>query len=723
MSFGEHARVSVLFPLPLPEPFDYAPLVGTELVPGDRVVAPIGGRQARGVVWAVHDEAGARALKPVADKIDAPGLPAISRRFVDWVARYTAYPPGAVLRMALRGAPSGPEPQCETLAPAPGVVVRMTPARERVLAAAAKRALTRAELARAASVSPGVVKGLIEASALTVRSVPAEAAFEAPDPAGRGKALSPDQSRAADALAAAVRTRGFAPVLLDGVTGSGKTEVYFEAIAAALALRPTAQALILLPEIALTQASVTRLAERFGAQPAQWHSDISERERVRVWRAVAEGRARLVVGARSALFLPFPDLAAIVVDEEHDGAFKQDDGVIYHARDMAVARAKLGEAAIILASATPSLETLVNAQTRRFGYVRLPARPGVAELPSITLADLRARPPEAERWLGPDLVDAMADTLDRGEQVLLFLNRRGYAPLTLCRACGHRMRAPDTDSWLVEHRYSGRLVCHVTGFSMTKPDRCPECGAKDALTAVGPGVERGAEEARARFPQARVGVLSSDAAPDAASLRALIDTIAEGKIDIIVGTQMAAKGHNFPKLTLVGVVDADLALKGGDLRAGERTVQLLTQVAGRAGRADRPGRAILQTYAPDHEALQAIAAADRDRFLDAELAVRDALGLPPFGRIALIELNAPTADRVQAAALDWLAAAPNADGVELWGPAAPIPEVIRGRWRRRLTVRADKGVDLSAYVRAWRERVRTPASVRLRVDIDPVRFD
>jgi primosomal protein N' (replication factor Y) len=480
--------------------------------------------------------------------------------------------------------------------------------------------------------------------------------------------------------------------------------------------------LILLPEIALTQAVIDRVAERFGARPGEWHSDVAPPARRRVWEAVASGRCRIVVGARSALFLPFADLRLIVVDEEHDGSFKQEDGFIYHARDLAVARGKIEGCSVLLASATPSLETLRNAETGRYRWLRLAARHGAARLPDIALVDLRQTPPERGRWLSPPLVAAMGETLARGEQALLFLNRRGYAPLVLCKACGERLTAPDSDSWLVEHRYSGRLVCHLTGFSMPKPERCPHCGAADSLVSIGPGVERVEEEARLLFPEARVAVFSSDTAFDAREARRLVEAMAAGEIDILVATQAAAKGHNFPRLTLVGVVDADLGLRGGDLRAAERTYQLLAQATGRAGRRDRPGRALLQTYAPEHPVMQALQAQDRDAFVAAEMEERQAAGLPPFGRLAAVVASGPDPAQLEAFVQEMAKAAPNGQGVEVYGPADAPLSLVRGRRRKRFLVRADRSVDLSAFMATWRARVRPPGAIRLAIDIDPYSF-
>jgi primosomal protein N' (replication factor Y) len=714
----------VILPLPLPEAFDYLPPEGVELAVGDHVVAPLGPRRLRGVVSELRDVPGLnRPLKALEARLDEPPLPAGTLAFVEWAARYACGAPGEVMAMALRGL-RAPAPRPERVVVAAGArPARATPARSRVLEALAAHPPMRASaLAAQAEVSAGVVKGLIDEGVLALADQAPASPFGRPDPTLPAQPLNPSQAAAAAVLSGLVRQGGFHAALLDGVTGSGKTEVYLEAAAAALAADPAAQVLVLIPEIALTQAVIARFEDRFGAAPAEWHSGVAPPRRRRVWEGVVSGDCRIVVGARSALFLPFRDLRLVVVDEEHDSSFKQEDGVIYHARDLAVARAKLEDCAVVLASATPSLESVWNASSGRYRWLRLTERHGEARLPAVDLVDLREHAPEPGQWLSPVLRKAMARTYAAGEQTLLFLNRRGYAPLVLCRACGEKLTAPDTQSWLVEHRYSGRLVCHLTGFSMPKPQACPHCGARDSLTSIGPGVERLEEEARALFPQARIEVFSSDTVPDAASARALVARMAAGEIDILVATQAAAKGHNFPRLTLVGVVDADLGLRGGDLRAAERTYQLLAQATGRAGRAERPGRALIQTYMPDHAVMLALKAQDRDAFLAAETAEREAAGLPPFGRLAAVILSGPDANALEAFARALAAAAPNAEGVEVYGPADAPLALVRGRRRKRFLVRADRTVDLQGFMTTWRARARPPGAIRMTIDIDPYSF-
>ncbi|MBB5519132.1 primosomal protein N' [Amphiplicatus metriothermophilus] len=719
-------RVKVLFPLPLYKAYDYLAETSAGLAPGVWVRARFGPNRLVGVVWpAREDEEPAvepAKLKPIEAALDAPPLAPAVMDFVDWVAAYTMFPRGSVLRLVMR---SG-----DALAPPEGLVgyrpagarpARMTPQREAVLAAAEGGVLSARALAAKAGASESVVRALAAAGALAPEPIDPDPPFPAPDPDRPGKALSPEQQAAARRLIDLIAREKPRPVLLDGVTGAGKTEVYLEAVAAALRAAPDAQALVMLPEIALTLPFLKRIAERFGAEPAAWHSDLGAAQRRRVWRRVLDGSARLVVGARSALFLPYRNLRLIVVDEEHEAAYKQEDGVIYQARDMAVARGALGRFPVVLASATPSLETVVNVDQGRYEMARLEARYGGARLPDIALVDMRREPPEPGRWLSPPLAQGVDEALAAGGQALLFLNRRGYAPLTICRRCGSRMKAPDSDTWLVEHRFENRLVCHHTGFSMPKPEACPVCNAVGALVACGPGVERVAEEAAERWPQARRAVLSSDAAGPA-QIRAILDAMRDGEIDILIATQLVAKGHHFPNLVFVGVVDADMGLAGGDLRAAERTYQLLSQVAGRAGRAERPGRALLQSFSPDAPVLQALASGDRDLFLAAEAESRRLTGSPPYGRFAAILLRSRNEALLKEAAERHRAAVPRADGAEVWGPApAPIYR-LRGETRMRFLVKTRRDIDIQAYVRTWLKRARLPGAVRRVVDIDPYTF-
>ena len=722
-------RFRVLLPFGLGRAYDYRAPEGLNVELGDVVSVPLGPRQVYGAVWQslTGDEPDAVAderLREIIDCLDVPPLPKSLRRFINWVASYTLTPPGSVLRMVLsvRDALVAP-PRRRGLRTTGKEPPQMTPARVRVLATVdAERPRTRAELARDAGVTGGVVRGLIAAGSLIEIALPEDAAkTESVVVEGNAPSLTEAQRYAADRLIEHVRASVYATSVLDGVTGSGKTEVYFEAISETLRLGR--QCLVLLPEIALTAQWLLRFEARFGMRPTEWHSDLKHSERRRNWRAIAFGRARIIVGARSALFLPYPELGLIVVDEEHDSAFKQEEGVIYNARDMAVVRGSIGSFPVILASATPSLETLVNVERRRYERLELPDRHGQAVMPEIAAIDMREEKLPASRWLSGELADALTDNLAAGEQSMLFLNRRGYAPLTLCRECGHRMACPSCSAWLVDHRLTGHLQCHHCGFTLVKPESCPECGGTGALVACGPGVERVAEEIREIIPSARMAIMTSDTISSPSQAAELIERMVSQEIDVLVGTQIVAKGHHFPMLTLVGVVDADLGLAGGDLRAAERTYQLLAQVAGRAGRAEHQGRVLLQTYGPEHPVMQALISGDRDRFVASETSERERHALPPFGRLAALIVSAPEEHRGLEACSDLANRIPaDIAGARILGPAPAPLFLLRGRYRHRFLVLAQRNVNIQGLVSDWLDTYTPPTRVRVQIDIDPYSF-
>jgi primosomal protein N' (replication factor Y) len=718
--------VRVLLPLPLSDAYDYSVPDGLDVAPGQFVVVPLGKRETLGVVWGEGTgEVAAAKLRDVIGVLPALPMADPLRRFVDWVSAYTLAPPGAVLRMAM-SSPSALEAPKTELVYRPATeagddTLKLTAARRRVLEALKDGpAMAAAELAQVAGVGTSVVKamaaaGLLESVQRTVRR-----SFPRPDGEREGPTLSPAQKTAADALVEKAKARAFSATLLDGVPGAGKTEVYFEAIAAALAI--DRQALVLLPEIALTAQWLKRFEDRFGCTPAAWHSGLTSLERRETWRAIAEGRIGVVVGARSALFLPFADLGLIIVDEEHDTAFKQEDGVCYNARDMAVVRARLVGAPVVLASATPSMESVTNVTAGRYGALHLPGRHGGNQLAGITAVDLKRYPPERGRWLSPPVLEAMKKTLAAGEQTLLFLNRRGYAPITLCRSCGKGIECPQCSAWLVEHRFRRMLVCHHCGYSVPPAATCKSCGAEDNFVACGPGVERLAEEAHIAFPEARVELFTSDSLMNREEATAAVERMIAGEIDILIGTQMAAKGHHFPNLTLVAVIDADLGLNGGDLRAAERTFQLLYQVAGRAGRHERPGRAFIQTHAPEHPVMQALVANDRDRFVSAELAGRAGAGMPPYGRLASLIVSGPDPSAVDNVCAAIARHAPQKDGVTVLGPSVAPMALLRGRHRRRFLVKTGRDIAVQPLLHAWLGQIGLPSSVRLQIDVDPYSF-
>ncbi len=724
--YREGSLVSVLTTQPIDRMLDYfAPAGGVS--DGDFVKVPLGPRHVLGVVWgAGQGDFDSAKVRSVGGVLPVPRMQPSLREFLIRAGEYTVTPMSQMLRLCTRvpdlGAPPGMR---QVLIRGGADPDRMTEARRRVLDVMDEHdgaALAPGELAGLAGVSPSVVKGLEGQGVLLRQPAPRDAPYPALDPDRARPPLSDPQRVAAEALRDHVRTGLYSTTLLKGVTGSGKTEVYLEAVAEAL--RTGRQALVMLPEIALTSAFIDRVEQRFGARPAEWHSGVTQAERRRAWHAVARGEAQLVVGARSALFLPFQTLGLIVVDEEHDNSYKQEEGVLYNARDMAVLRASIEDATVVLASATPSLETWANAEAGKYARLELPERFGVAQLPEMMAIDMRADGPPRGSWISPPLVQAVRDRLKAGEQSLLFLNRRGYAPLTICRACGHQVGCHQCDARMVEHRFLERLVCHQCGETQPIPTTCPSCGAKDRMAALGPGVERLAEEAAALFPDARIAVLSSDQALSARGLKAAITEIAEGGADIIIGTQIVAKGHNFPLLTLVGVIDADLGLQGGDLRGAERTFQLIRQVAGRAGRADRPGGAMIQTHQPDHAVMRAILSGDDEGYWRAEAAAREAAGVPPFGRMAGVIISGPDEAKVFDVGRQLLRRSDHLTklGAEVFGPApAPIAR-IRGRYRVRMLVKAPRRAWLQPALAGWRDSVSMPPKTWVTLDIDPQTF-
>ena len=720
------SRVRVLILNAALGPLDYRVPHGMVAAPGTIVVAPLGPRQLIGVVWEADRmpadaEVGDNRLRNLIAAPDAPPIAAPLRRLIEWTANYYLAPPAAVLRMALASQSALEGARTITEYRATGAMPpRMTPQRAQAVARLGDRQGLIRELAAAAGVTDAVIHGLVKAGAIEAIEVDIDQRFDIPDPDFSQPLLSQDQAAAAAMLAESVNAAAFAPTLLDGVTGSGKTEVYFEAVAAAL--RAGRQSLVLLPEIALTEPFLTRFAARFGCAPVAWHSDLRQSQRRRAWRAIASGEAMVTVGARSALFLPYANLGLIVVDEAHETSFKQEEGVRYHARDVAVMRGLFESCPVVLASATPAIETRHQVALGRYAELKLPGRYGAAQMPQITAIDLIEDPPERGHWLAPPLVQAIDETRARGEQALLFLNRRGYAPLTLCRTCGHRFQCPNCTAWMVEHRLVRRLACHHCGHIQPVPEKCPECSNEDTLVACGPGVERIADEVALRWPEAKRAVVTSDTLWSPARAAEFVARMEAGDIDIVIGTQLVTKGYHFPNLTLVGVIDADLGLDGGDLRASERTFHQISQVAGRAGRGAKPGHVYIQTHSPRAPVMQALVNGDAEAFYAAETAAREFADAPPFGRFAAIVVSSEDRPAAEETAREIKQSAPRIEGMQVYGPAPAPLAMLRGRHRFRLLIHARRALDVQDVIRDWLGSLAWPPKVRVSVDVDPYSF-
>ncbi len=706
-------------------PLDYRLPKGVDAPPGTVVSAPLGPREIIGIIWEADrlaaDEVPDAKLRPLRSVLPVPPLKAELRRLIEWTADYYCASLASVARMVLSsgGALKGPATITEYRLSGQEPD-RMTPKRALALDALQGEQATLRELAELADVSVGVLRGLVNSGALEPVAVDCDRPFDRAEADHAVPDLSRDQQAAADRFIDAVQADAFAPFLLDGVTGSGKTEVYFEVIAQAL--KKGQQTLVLLPEIALTEAFLRRFEDRFGVPPVTWHSSMKSTARRRAWRAIASGEAQVVVGARSALFLPYGNLGLIVVDEAHEISFKQDDGVRYNARDVAVMRARFEKIPVILASATPALESLQMAEAGIYSKIDLPSRFGGATLPDIRIVNLTTDPPERGRWIAPELVTEMTERLEKGEQSLLFLNRRGYAPLTLCRNCGHRFQCPNCSAWLVEHRLTRRMACHHCGHETRTPETCPECGEPDCLVACGPGVERIADEVAEILPEARVSIATSDTLNSPEKAARFLAEAEGGAIDVIVGTQLVTKGFHFPELTLVGVIDADLGLEGGDLRAAERTYQQVAQVAGRAGRGAKKGEVLIQTRHPEAAVIAALAAGDRDAFYEAEAESRRHAGAPPFGRWAAIIISSEDEAEAREAANRIGATRPALPDVQILGPAPAPMALLRGRYRYRFLINARRSAEVQNVIREWLSALTFPQGVRVSVDIDPYSF-
>jgi primosomal protein N' (replication factor Y) (superfamily II helicase) len=706
-------------------PLDYRLPDGMKARPGCVVMVPLGPRKLPGVVWDAEifkdEPIDAKKLRNVLELVDCPPIGPGLRRLVDWVADYYLTQHAAVLRMVLASSAafntSGTITEYRRTGLEPA---RLTPQRAAALdALEGAQGLVR-ELAAEAGVSDNIIRGLIKAGAFEPVTISVDTPFPEPLPDFATPELNEAQKAAADVMTSAVRDGGFNTFVLDGVTGSGKTETYFEAVAEAM--RQGKQILVLLPEIALTQPFLKRFEERFGVEPATWHSNMRSTQRRRVWRAIADGSAKVLVGARSALFLPFRNPGLIIVDEAHETSFKQEDGVRYHARDVAVMRGRFESFPVVLASATPALESRHMVAIGRYRGLEIPSRFGAAKMPEIKAIDLTLDAPERQHWIAPTLLKALEERLERGEQSLLFLNRRGFAPLTLCRTCGHRFQCPNCTSWMVEHRLVRRLACHHCGHVMPPPEECPECGEADTLVACGPGVERISDEVNRLLPDARTIVATSDTLWSPEKAAEFVARVESKAVDIIIGTQLVTKGYHFPELTLVGVIDADLGLEGGDLRAAERTFQQIAQAAGRAGRGEKPGEVFIQTRNPNHPVIAALVAGDRDAFYDAETEQRKSAGAPPFGRFAAIIISSEDEREAIEAARAIGGAAPQAEGMYVYGPAPAPLAMLRGRYRQRLLVHAQRSVEMQTIIREWLGGLQFPRGVRVGVDVDPYSF-
>ncbi|MEE2774881.1 MAG: primosomal protein N' [Pseudomonadota bacterium] len=724
--FNKGDGVSVL----LPKTFDKSSL--DYLIPisglgiGDFVEIPLGSKKSVGVIWERRQSnLDYNKLKYISRAIDIQPMDYKFRRFLTEFARYNLIPLGKAFRLVTAGQDLLSLTSYRKTYQSGKTNVEDITARQREIVSFFKQnpeqKFSMKQLIRNLKTSSTTINALCRSGHITCTTE----ILEEPDKLCVGSyshSLSDKQKVVSNKLKEAANSNLFKVTLLRGVTGSGKTEVYMDAISATL--DKGKQALVLMPEIALTIDLVKRVGERFGMKPSEWHSGISLADRKRLFKAVSMGKVNLIVGARSALFLPFLNLGLIVVDEEHDSSFKQEEGVCYNARDMAVLRGSTGNFPVILSSATPSLESWVNAEKGKYDRVDLTHRYRNSSLPKISILNLREDELEVNNWISNGVKSMITSRLEAGEQSLLFLNRRGYAPITVCKSCANQLGCPVCDTRLVQHSYGVKLLCHLCGFTAMLPNECPKCMKIVEWKAVGPGVERLAEECLKLFPSAKVGILSSDNIQNNSILKEKIREFSSGKVDIIIGTQLISKGHNFPYITFVGVIDADLSLQGGDLRAAEKTFQLLRQVSGRAGRGKRPGEAIVQTYEPENLVLRSIVDYNDEKFWKLEASERKFNGAPPFGKLIAVIISCENKKELMGVGREMakLWETMKSSKVTLFGPApAPISR-IRNRYRLRFLFKLNKSLKTQDRIQKWLDRLCLPRSVRLTVDVDPISF-
>ena len=712
------AIISVALPFNVASIFHYSHSHAIE--PGTYVRVPLGNKTVTAITWEdVPCDLELSKLKPITACFDLPIMQPSLRRTLEKTALYNCASLGNCLKLAL---------PCPTIdqkkktivqyvtSPTIGKNVTLTPKRQKILTICSDDTLprTRADLIEAGC-SIAVINSLVAAGALMKQDVSYDYS--------RNHKLRPkppiftEKQQVALQRIAQEMTTASPRIVLDGATGSGKTEIYFQQVEAVL--QAGRQALILLPEIALSLQIIKRAAARFGIEPTLWHSSMTPAARQQALLHIIHGGASLIIGARSALFLPYKDLALIVVDEAHDASYKQDDGVMYHGRDMAVLRATQEQIPIILATATPSCETVENINNGRYSCITLERRRTQAELPLIHLVAMQQETLPKHHFVSRTVIDAVKTTLDMGKQSLLFLNRRGYAPLMLCRTCGYHHQCPHCSSWLVYHESRNMMQCHHCGFHDGVPTACPECQAtKDHLILCGPGVERVYAEVKQHFSDARIEVLSGDTK----GLAKLMTAMQRGDIDIAIGTQLLAKGHHFPHLETVGIIDADAGLAGSDMRAAEKSYQLLHQLAGRAGREKTRGNVYMQTYQSEHPMMQALQHWDRDTFITTELENRKQALMPPYGRLAALIIEGKDERLAANIASHLHQHKPQYHDVLVLGPAPAPMYKLRNKYRHRFLVRAPKAVDVQRIMLNWKALVRVPNSITVKIDIDPINF-
>ena len=653
----------VLLPLPFNQTFQYAYFGNDNLVYGDFVNVPFKNKIIVGCVWdtklSLKKEIPITKIKYIEKKLNFPPLSKENREFINWVSDYTMNKLGQILKLSLS--------------------------------------------------SVHIFKKDTKVNCLKEFKINKS-----------GPELTIEQKKATDFIAKKIKQHKFSTTVIDGVAGSGKTEVYFEAICKTLEKKK--QVLVLLPEISLTTQWFDRFRKRFKIEPLVWHSNVKLKYKIEIWKSVINGNWNVIVGARSALFLPFANLGLIVLDEEHDQSFKQEEGVIYNARDMAIVRAKKTNIPIILSSSTLSIETKQNINEKKYDVVQLKKSYGEAGLPKVKIIDLVENPPEKNCWLSNEVHKELQIAMKKGNQALIFLNRRGFAPYVFCNTCGKKFNCPNCDVGLVFHKNLDSLLCHHCGFKTIMPKRKKDCKKECNFYLYGPGVERISEEIKKKHQNYRVEILTSDIVSKKDKGEKIIKEFESEKIKIIVGTQILAKGHHFPKLTLVIVVDSDIGFFGGDLRAAEKTFQLLMQVAGRSGRSNIKGKVLIQSTVSENTIFKNLINFNLENFFLEELNIRREANLPPFKKLCSIMVTCENEKKLKNFCIILKNKLIPSTNFDVLGPAPPYISFLRKKFRQRFIVRSSKNKNIQEFVKNWIMPIKKPFGVKIYIDVDPYNF-
>lgn len=639
-------------------PLDYLVPSQIEVELGDLVIVPFRSQRILGLVWKLNhqSEFPIEKLRSIEKKIDAQ-LPELYLKLIQWMSDYYLYSAGHILRMIIP----------------------------------------------------------TQIASYFIKEKTYKATIPYPTLKYIEPKFNPEQIEAINKINQLISNKNH-NIILDGVTGSGKTEVYLSVINNA-----SGQTLIMLPEIALTTQIIDRITKRFGSPPYIWHSNITEKQRRETFLKIIDGSAKIIIGARSALFLPFKNLSMIIVDEEHEQSYKQEEGVTYQARDMAIMRATLGNIPIILASASPSLESIHNIALGKLNLVTLTGRYNDNSMPKIHIIDMKKEKHKGY-FIAPKLIEAVKNNLESKQQSLLFINRKGYSPVMICKACGHQKCCNSCSSSMVYHKSQKKLKCHQCGFVAAIPKTCSSCNAEETFIPCGPGVERLAEEVQELIPNARIIILTQESFQNQKQAEIILNSINNKEYDIIIGTQIIAKGHHFPSLTVVGVIDADSSMMGGDLRASERTYQLLQQVGGRAGREIENSQIFIQTFNPEHPLILALASYKRDQFIIEEMKTRQVMNMPPFGRLGAIILSSKQELKLIDFTKEFVKLAPISKQISVLGPAPALLYKIRGSFRYRILIKTKRNIDIQKFFNSWTDNLKIPSHIQIKIDIDPYYF-